>query len=51
MLKTILIATALLLAGCDQIPQSHVTADGRACTSLGPPWAQVWVTPDRMRAC
>jgi hypothetical protein len=53
MLKTIgfLIAMAVLLVGCDQIPQSHRTADGKACTSLGPPWAQVWVTPDRMRAC
>lgn len=46
------VGVVVMLAGCDQIPQSHRTADGRACNSLGPPWAQVWVTPDKaMRAC
>ena len=38
------------LAAC-QPPQSHVTADGRACHPVGYSYAPIWVTPDGKTAC
>jgi hypothetical protein len=46
MAKFPLVLTVLLgLAAC-QPPQSHVTADGRACRPIGYGFAPIWVHPD-----
>jgi hypothetical protein len=53
MKRVALLAVLLGVAACDflQPPQSHVTADGRACHPIGYSWAPIWVTPDGSRTC
>jgi hypothetical protein len=46
----LILATLLTLGGCNP-PQSHLTADGRACKPIGYSWRPIWMDPKTGRAC